>query len=88
MDENGCLLPLIRDSVGGFREPTPLMMGPVEKVSMGIHPMRPGNGKSSRAAVTVFSVKVPTLMEHVLHCDLESVKQFVADLEKEKSAII
>ena len=88
-DGNGCVVPMLRDSVGGFREPSPLSLAAVPLLSVGIQPLlKNASTKFNRLTLTVATVRPQSLMQLVQFCDIDSVRSFVNELEKEQSKII
>uniref|UniRef100_A0A914X9H6 Ubiquitin protein ligase E3 component n-recognin 5 n=1 Tax=Plectus sambesii TaxID=2011161 RepID=A0A914X9H6_9BILA len=85
-DGNGCVVPMLRDSVGGFREPWPLSLAAVPLLSVGIQPLlKSASTKFNRLALSVATVRPQNLMQLVQFCDVDSVKGFVNELEKEQN---
>lgn len=87
-DGNGCLYQIALDCIGGVRDPATNCLQPVSSVALGVHAMAMNASASrsrTRVVIGVMVLQSMALMQHVLHCDLDSVREFLARLEEEKS---
>ncbi|XP_063054964.1 E3 ubiquitin-protein ligase UBR5 isoform X11 [Engraulis encrasicolus] len=85
-DGNGTIYPMAKDCVGGIRDPDWLDLPPITSLGMGVHSLvnLPSNSTiKKKAAVIIMAVEQKqTLMQHVLRCDYESCRQYLAGLEQ------
>ncbi|XP_063054955.1 E3 ubiquitin-protein ligase UBR5 isoform X2 [Engraulis encrasicolus] len=84
-DGNGTIYPMAKDCVGGIRDPDWLDLPPITSLGMGVHSLvnLPSNSTiKKKAAVIIMAVEKQTLMQHVLRCDYESCRQYLAGLEQ------
>ncbi|XP_072562057.1 E3 ubiquitin-protein ligase UBR5 isoform X7 [Paramormyrops kingsleyae] len=84
-DGNGTIYPLAKDCMGGIRDPDWLDLPPISSLGMGVHSLTniPTNSTiKKKAAVVILAVERQALMQHVLRCDYEACRQYLASLEQ------
>lgn len=86
-DGNGCILPACRDTSAGLKFFSPYSLPRLAAIGVGLHPLKNANcsPRKNRISLVVLAFNPPTLMDHILHCDYESVKQLLNEMEREKN---
>nr|CAH7746807.1 unnamed protein product [Callosobruchus chinensis] len=84
-DGNNTLYPLARDCADAIRDPQPLDLPPVECIATGAIALLGATGPNvkNQAAVVVFALEQQLLMPRILRCDVEGVRQMLAQVDSD-----
>lgn len=86
-DGNGTLYPLVKDCLEMIREPILLDLPPITCFGTGIHALpHVGSQHKNQVGVLVLAVEQQVLMSKILRCDVEGVRQVLANLDHESQA--
>lgn len=85
-DGNSTLYPLAKDCADSIRDPQSLDLPPVKCLTAGTLALAgTAHNMKNQAAVIVFAVEQQLLMSKILKCDVEGVRQVLAQLEMDYS---
>ncbi|CAH1996841.1 unnamed protein product [Acanthoscelides obtectus] len=84
-DGNNTIYPLARDCADAIRDPQPLDLPPVKCIATGSIALLGATGPNikNQAAVVVFALEQQLLMPRILRCDVEGVRQMLAQLDSD-----
>jgi E3 ubiquitin-protein ligase EDD1 len=83
-DGNGTIYPLVKDCLEAIRDPIPVDLPPFKCIGIGIHALpHVGSHQKNQVAVLVMAVEQQILMNKVLKCDIDGVRQVLANLDHE-----
>lgn len=86
-DGNNTLYPLAKDCAEAIRDPQPLDLPPVKCLTVSTLPLSGTSGHNikNQVAIVMFALEQQYLMPKILRCDVEGVKQVLAQLDSEMS---
>lgn len=86
-DGNNTIYPLAKDCAEAIRDPQPLDLPPVKCLTVGTMPISGTNGHNvkNQVAIVMFALEQQLLLPKILRCDVEGVKQVLAQLDSELS---
>jgi len=85
-DGNGTFYPVVKDCLESIRDPILLNLPPVRSLGKGIHALpHVGSSQKNQVGVLFVAFEQQLLMPKILKCDLEGVKQALANISNDES---
>ncbi|XP_065062827.1 E3 ubiquitin-protein ligase UBR5-like isoform X1 [Rhopilema esculentum] len=85
-DGNGCVFPLIKDYIGGIKDPNWVNLPPISCIAMGSHAVKAGS-TISHAVLALIIIKSQALMKSISKCDIEGIRESLQAMEKEPGMV-
>lgn len=83
-DGNGTMYPLVKDYLEAIKDPVSLDLPPVKCIGLGIHALpHVGTQQKNQVGVLVMALEQQILLSKILKCDIEGIKQVLANLDHE-----
>lgn len=83
-DGNGTLYPLIKDCLEAIKDPLLVDLPPITCIGTGIHALpHVGVQQKNQVGVLVMAIEQQVLMNKILRCDVEGVRQVLTNLDHE-----
>ncbi|GFU25773.1 e3 ubiquitin-protein ligase UBR5 [Nephila pilipes] len=84
LDGNSAIYPLSKDCTDSIRDPVWLDLPPARAIGLGVHSLKDvPSSQKNQVAIVVLALEHQTLLPPILKCEIETVRQTLASLERD-----